>query len=228
MSIGVLRERPLHASLKRWYAEPGDGVEVPVDGFVIDLVRDDLLIEIQTKGFSGMKRKTAALLGAGHSVRIVHPIPETSWIVKVDGRGAEIDRRKSPRRGSFLDIFAELVSFPSLMDHDGLEVEALMVHQEEMRAHHQGKAWRRKGWVVEERRLVGVVDGRMIASSRDALDLLPEGLPDPFTTADLAKSARCTKRLAQQTMYCLRTAGVVQTDGKRGNAILYRSPDVGT
>jgi len=39
--IGVLRERHLHAAVKRWYAEPGDREEVPVDGYVIDLVRGD-------------------------------------------------------------------------------------------------------------------------------------------------------------------------------------------
>ena len=38
--------KPLHASLKAWYAEAGDRFEVAVDGYVIDLVRDDLLIEI--------------------------------------------------------------------------------------------------------------------------------------------------------------------------------------
>ena len=46
--IGLLNEKPLHASLKQWYARPGDRFEVAVGGFVIDIVRDDLLIEIQT------------------------------------------------------------------------------------------------------------------------------------------------------------------------------------
>jgi hypothetical protein len=71
--IGTLRERPLHASLKRWYARPGDLTEVAVDGFVIDLVRRDLLIEVQTRGFSSVRHKVAALLDRGHHVRIVHP-----------------------------------------------------------------------------------------------------------------------------------------------------------
>jgi len=41
--VGTLGEKPLHAALKRWYAEDGDHVEEPVDGFVIDLVRNGLL-----------------------------------------------------------------------------------------------------------------------------------------------------------------------------------------
>jgi hypothetical protein len=63
--IGTLREKPLHASLKKWYAGPGDLVELPVHGFVIDLVREDLLIEIQTRDFSSMKQKATTLLELG-------------------------------------------------------------------------------------------------------------------------------------------------------------------
>jgi hypothetical protein len=40
--IGTLMETSLHAALKEWYAQPGDRTEVPMDGYVIDLVRDEL------------------------------------------------------------------------------------------------------------------------------------------------------------------------------------------
>ena len=43
--IGVLREQHLHAALKEWYSEEGDLLEVGVDGFVIDLVRDALHVD---------------------------------------------------------------------------------------------------------------------------------------------------------------------------------------
>jgi hypothetical protein len=98
--IGTLREKPLHASLKRWYARPGDGIEVPVDGFVIDLVRENLLIEVQTRGFSSMKQKATALLDHGYRLRIVHPIPVDKWIVKVDADDTVLSRRRSPKHGN--------------------------------------------------------------------------------------------------------------------------------
>ena len=47
--VGLLNEKPLHASLKAWYAQPGDRFEVNVDGSVIDIVRGELLVEIQTR-----------------------------------------------------------------------------------------------------------------------------------------------------------------------------------
>jgi hypothetical protein len=220
--VGTLREKPLHASLKRWYAEDGDRVEVPVDGFVIDLVRDDLLIEIQTSGFSSMKRKLATLLDLGHRVRIVHPIPVEKWIIRVDADGTELGRRRSPKHGTAVDVFAELVSFPALVAHPGLDLEVVLILEEEERRHDPTRAWRRKGWVVEERRLVGVIDGVPLTGPADLAALLPDGLPDPFTTADLAAALGRPRRLAQQMAYCLRHADVLTPDGSQGRAVAYR------
>ena len=53
---GHVAREALHADLKRWYCQPGDTFEQPVDGFVVDVVRGDLLIEIQTRSFSSIKR----------------------------------------------------------------------------------------------------------------------------------------------------------------------------
>lgn len=219
--VGTLREKPLHAALKRWYAEPGDRVEAPVDGFVIDVVRDDVLIEIQTRGFSSMKRKLACLLDH-HPVRIVHPIPEAKWIVKLDDDGAVISRRKSPKRGAPVDVFAELVSFPELIAHPGLTLELVLTHEDEVRRFDPTRAWRRKGWVVEERRLVDIVDVMAIEGPEALAALLPHGLPASFTTADLAGALAKPRRLAQQMTYCLRAAGAIEAVGKQANAVVHR------
>ena len=220
--IGTLREKPLHASLKRWYARSDDRVEVPVDRFVVDLVRDDLLIEVQTRGFSSMKQKLADLLDLGHHVRIVHPIALNRWIVKIDADGEILSRRRSPRHGEPTDLFAELVSFPDLLGHPGLQIHLILTQEEEYRRHTPNRSWRRKGWMVVERRLIDVVDTLMISGPEDLADLLPTDLPETFTTEDLATSLGRTRRIAQQMAYCLRMAGVVTPVGKVGNAVRYR------
>ena len=61
-TIGTLNEKPLHEALKRWYAQAGDRLEVPVDGSVVDIVRGELLVEIQTRNFSAIRRKLEKLL----------------------------------------------------------------------------------------------------------------------------------------------------------------------
>ena len=220
--IGTLREKPLHASLKRWYSRSGDRIEVPVDGFVIDLVREDLLIEVQTRGFSSMKQKITTLLDLGHRVRVVHPIPIDKWIVKVDADGTVLSRRRSPRHGNPTDVFAELVSFPNLLADPRLEIDVILTNEEEYRRYTPNRSWRRKGWTIEERRLIDVVDTLLISNTDDLAALLPAGLSDPFTTADLATELGRPRRSAQQMAYCLRIADVIVAVGKRGNAVEYR------
>ena len=219
--VGTLGEKPLHAALKRWYAAPGDLVEHPVDGFVIDLVRGEQLIEIQTRSFSSMKRKATTLLDRDHAIHVVHPVACETVLVKVDEDGA-ITRRRSPKRGGVVDLFAELVSLASLLTRPALTFEVVLVRQEELRTFDATRAWRRRGWVVEERRLVEVLDRVPLGSPDDLAALLPAGLPDEFTTADLAEALGRPRRLAQQMAYCLRHAGVVQVVGKQGNASVHR------
>jgi len=217
-----LREKPLHAALKKWCAEDGDRFEANVDRYVIDVVRDDLLIEIQTRGFSSMKRKLRRLLDLGYRVRIVHPIPVTKTIVRLGDNGEILGRRRSPKHGSALDIFAELVSFPDLAAHPNLEIRVVMTAEDEYRRHEDDKAWRRNGWVVQERRLTEIEAVVDISGPADLLDLLPDGLPDRFTTADIATAAGCTRRLAQQAAYCLRHIAAIEATGTSGRAVEYR------
>ena len=79
--IGTLQERSLHASLKELYMRGDARVEVSIDGFVVDVVKDNLLIEIQTRNFAAIKKKLFSLL-KNHPVRLVYPLPKKKWIVK--------------------------------------------------------------------------------------------------------------------------------------------------
>jgi hypothetical protein len=219
--IGSLNEKPLHAALKDWYFLPGDRFEVPVDGYVIDIVRHDLLVEIQTRGFTALKRKLLALT-AEHPVRLVHPVAREKWIVKLadDGR-SRLDRRKSPKRGSYEDLFGELVSFPRLLSSPNFSLEILLIQEEELRHHDLKRGWRRRGWVTHERRLLQVVERRTFRTPADLASLLPSNLVEPFTTADLAAIMGKRRRLAQQMAYCLRELGIISSVGKRRSAFLY-------
>lgn len=226
--IGSLNEKPLHAALKEWYAQPEDEIEVKVDGYVIDIVRGNLLIEIQTGSFSNIKRKLTDL-ATRHRVRLVYPIARDKWIVKLEGDGpGQLGRRKSPKHGEFHHLFGELVSFPTLVVNPDFALEVLLVQEEEVRRHVPGRAWRRRGWVTHERRLLRVVEQRRFEGPSDLAALLPPGLPEEFTTSDLAGALRQTRRLAGKTAYCLREMGVIARVGKRRNAFLYRLAVDGT
>ena len=218
--IGLLNEKPLHASLKAWYAQPGDRFEVPVDGFVIDIVRDDRLLEIQTGSFASIKSKLATLVRS-HPIRLIYPIAQEKWIVRLaKDDGCAGTRRKSPRRGRVEDLFWNMVSIPRLISSRNLSLEVLMIREEEARRYAGRRRWRKRGWVVAERRLLEVVDRRVFDKPADWLGLLPEGL-EPFTAKDLVDALGIRLELAQKMAYSLRQARLVTLIGKRGRANLY-------
>ena len=97
----------MHAALKARYARAGDRFEVPLRGFVIDIVRPELLIEIQTSSFGAMGKKLDQLLD-DHRVLLVYPLEVETYLQR-PGRKT----RKSPTRGTLFDLFAELVSIPN-------------------------------------------------------------------------------------------------------------------
>jgi hypothetical protein len=219
--IGLLNEKPLHASLKDWYTKQGDQVEVSVNGFVIDIVQDDILVEIQTGSFSSIKSKLADLVQT-HRIRLVYPVALEKWIIKrVDDAVKDDYRRKSPKKGRVEDLFSELVSFPQLLMNPNFTVEVLLIREEEIRRFDEKQNWRRKGWGIEERRLLEVLDRKLFEGPADWRELIPESIRESFTAKELASAAGIRNPLAQKMSYCLRKAGVIELVGKKGRANLY-------
>lgn len=221
MGIGELRERSLHAQLKDWYATPRDRVEVPVEGYIIDLVRRGILIEIQTRNFWAMKAKLERLLPQ-HRVRLVHPIAEEKWIVTTDAEGQVLRRTRSPKRGGYLDLFRELVRLPTIVDHPNLALEALLVEVEELRCADGHGSWRRRGVSVRDTQLVEVRAVRRFRRGADLAALLPPALGEPFTNASLAAACRIHPSLASKATYTLRQLGALRVAGKKGRAHLFQ------
>lgn len=220
-TIGTLNEKPLHAALKKWYAQPRDLIEVPVDGFTVDIVRGDLLIEIQTANLWSIKRKLTKLLEQ-HPVRLVYPITQERWIVRQSRKGRRVlGRRKSPKRGAFESFFEEFVSIAQLLAHPGFSLQVLLIQEEQVRRFDGSRNWRRKGWKTHERRLIQVVDQQLFETPQDMLVIIPDAVPEHFTTTNLAEATGQPLWLAQKMAYCLRMMGTITVVGKRGRGILY-------
>lgn len=219
--INTYNEKSLHAALKQWYAQPGDQMEIRVDGYIIDLVRGELLVEFQTGSFGSLKRKLAVLTEK-YPVRLVFPIPLEKWIIlRQDGSSPGERRRKSPKRGRLEDVFAQLVYLPGLFLRDNFSLEILLTREEEVRRAVEKKHRRHKGWILEDRRLLSVVEQRVFYNAAELACLLPGSLGESFTARDVAKAARQPVWLAQKMVYCLRAMGAIRADGKRGRANLY-------
>ncbi len=214
----------LHQQLKRLYAVDEADQEVMVDGFRIDALARGRLVEIQCASLSAIRDKVRRLVQS-HDVVVVKPLYARKLILKRKRKRGRIEsKRYSPARQTLHDIALELVHFVSVFPHPRLTLEVLLVEVEEIRLPPDRRRWTRRPYRVEDRRLVQVVERLPLQTAADLLQLLPEKLPDPFTTEDIASLAGMPRWLAQKLGYCLRRTGAIETDGKAGNALLYRLP----
>ena len=219
IGIGLLAERSLHAGLKDYLAREGDQFEVKLGRFVIDIVRGELLIEIQTRHLYALRPKLLRLLDEGRHIHLVHPLPHERWIVREDKDGRLLSRRKSPKHATANDIFSELVRIPDLAAHPNLTLETLLIHEEQIWRDDGQGSWRRGRWSLIDRRLLGVVESRVFADPAGYLALLPP-LPEPFSNADLAAARGWNSNLAGKATYALRAMGLLAAE-KRGRANLF-------
>ena len=221
LRLKLMNEYSLHSALKNWYALPGDRFEVKIDNFIVDIVRAPLLIEIQTKNFSAIKKKLTKLLET-HEVRLVYPIPQQKWIVHVTESGAIARRRKSPKKGRLVDLFDELVRTPTLIKADNFSLEVLMIEEEEVRCNDGKGSWRRRGASIKDRRLLKVDGQTLFKNGEEFLRFLPKDLSNPFTNRELAKLNGISIHLARKITYCLRKMGAITTVGKRGRELIFK------
>jgi hypothetical protein len=224
-SIGTLTETSLHASLKTWYALPGDQAEIKVDGYFIDLVRGNQLIEFQTRNFSALRTKLADLLDK-HPVHLVYPLVKEKWVVRQSAAGELISRRRSPKHAALIEVFTELIRIPHLLGHPDFTFEVLWIICEDVWQNDGKGSWTRKYWSVIDRRLLSVSERVFFSSLADFTALLPFGWVEPFTNAELAAALRCHKNLARKITYTLLRSGELVKAGKKGNSLVYQRRSV--
>jgi hypothetical protein len=215
------RESSLHSELKKWYFLEGDDVEAKVDDFIVDIVRGDLLIEIQIANFSAIKPKLRRLLN-DHRVRLVYPNPKVKWIIhRSKTKGEMFGRRKSPKKGRLPDLFNELIRIPNLLTKENLSVEVLMIEAEEVWCNDGKGSWRRRGASVEDRKLIRVFQRKVFEHPSDFLEILPKDLAHPFSNKDLAKSLAIPVNQSRKITYTLRKIGAISLVGKNRNEMLF-------
>lgn len=216
-----MTEYSLHQEIKKYYSITGDRFEVPLGNYIIDILRENLLIEIQTKNFSAIKEKLQ-ILTKTHKVRLVYPLPELRMITYIAKDNKVIYTRKSPRKGVLVDVFRELVMIPEVIGATNFSLEILIINEEEIRCADGKGSWRRRGVSIKERRLLGINSRVLFQNKADFLRLLPESLTDSFTNNELAAKAKIPARVARQITYCYRKCGFIQVVAKRGNAFVFQ------
>ena len=221
-SIGVLKEKPLHATLKWWLDDNPDHHEIPLPcGKVADIFDGTTVTEVQTGSFSPLRKKLEVLL-PDYPVTVVHPVVRRKYLTWIHpDTGETTPARKSPRIGSFTDGGKQLIYLLPLLSHPNLTVRLVLIDAEEQRL---ADGWGNEGKRGSHRAVllpISVEDTLDLRCPADYAALIPAGLPDRFTATQFGKAAKMQGRNLNGTLKVLLDRGVITRTEKQGNAWVY-------
>ena len=216
-----MKEYSLHSEIKKVYSLPGDQFEVKLYNYIVDILRGQLIIEVQTKNFSALKGKLQTLTEK-HQVRLVYPLPEKKWITYLTKENVFVNQRKSPKKGKLTDLFRELIMISHIVGNENFSLEVLLIDEEEVRCNDGKGSWRRRGVSIKERRLLRVNSRILFQNKTDYLKILPDRLNQVFTNKELSKLAKIPVRTARQITYCLRKSDTILLAPKKGRELAFK------
>jgi len=219
--ITSYNESSLHHTLKFQYAGPGGKIEVEEGGFVADAMRrDGEYIEVQTGSFAPLKKKVKEFASHG-KVRIIHPVAAIKKIEVFADDGAFLYRRKSPKKGSFWNLFDALLYAPELPLTEGVTIEIVLAAITEIRVRDGKGAWRRKGVSIKDKELAAWQESILLEKPADYLRFIPFKKREEFTSTLLSQREDIDIWTAQKALYVLTKMKVVKRKGKKGNSWIY-------
>ncbi len=223
-SIGVLKEKPLHATLKWWLDDNPAHHEITLPcGKVADIYDGTTVTEVQTGSFTPLRKKLEVLL-PDYPVTVVHPLVRRKYVSWIDPvAGTVTEPRKSPRLGSFADGGKQLIYLLPLLSHPHLTVRLVLIDAEEqrvMKVDKKGNTYKR----FSHRAVLlplSVEDTLDLCCPADYAALIPAGLPATFTAAQFGKAVKMQGRNLNGTLKVLLDRGVITRTEKQGNAWIY-------
>ena len=221
-SIGVLKEKPLHAIFKWWLDDNPDHHEISLPcGKVADIFDGTTVTEVQTGSFSPLRKKLEVLLPE-YAVTVVHPVVRRKYLTWIDPEtGEATPPRKCPRVGSFADGGKELIYLLPLLSHPNLTVKLVLIDAEEQRL---ADGWGNSGKRGSHRAVLlplSVEGVHTLHAPADYAALIPATLPDTFTAQQFGKAVKMQGRNLNGTLKVLLDRGVLKRETKEGNAWIY-------
>lgn len=213
-SIGTYQEYSLHEDLKHHYTSLSGETEVRIENYIIDVVNNNHLIEIQTRNFSQIREKLKNLLQKGFEVTLVHPIYEEKvFRSKIEDR---VSLRTSPKRDNLLTSFNELVYIPELFLYPNFSLDIVFTKIEIQRKKIKNK------YKTEDKKLLEIKRIMKFSSIEDLLFILPYDLQLRMSTKSLMQRLGITYPLASKIIYFFVKTNVLKMIEKESNLKIYQ------
>ena len=221
-SIGTKQEKTLHQIIKYYLTLDESKHEVSIDKKIVDIYINNQIYEIQTQGFDKLRSKLEALL-LNYKVTIVYPIPYIKQIYLINEYGEIISNRKSPKKGSVLEIFKELYKIKSYLKNDNLKFKIIMFNSDEYRDQIPKKHVRSKGYKRNDQIVSEIIKEYDINKEYSLVNLLDDlNLPEVFTTEDVRKKGKVSKKTSSLVLNILSYLGYVEKIGAKNRYNVYK------
>ncbi len=154
---------------------------------------------------------------------VIHPISVVKKIYWLNQEtGAITGGRCSPKKGNAYDVFRELYKIRPYLQNPNLSIHIFLMDMEEYKVRGGYGKDKKRGSFRYDRLPGNLRDIVRIETKEDYRCFLPDGLPELFTSLDMAKCSHISRSTAQTCLLILRDLGIVELVGKRGRANLHK------
>ena len=221
LGIGTLSEKTVHAVLKKYLVPNEKCHEIKCGRYVADILIDGEIMEIQTANFNRLRDKLKEFL-KDKEVTIVYPIPHIKWLIWIDEKTGELsEKRRSPKKGSYYEVFHELYKIKMFLKASNLHFRLILIDVEEYRLLNGYSLDKKRGSHRYDRIPVELVEDKLLNNKEDFKELVPEELQEPFTVKMFQKATKLSLKKAGTAVNVLAHLGVIKQVGKEKNAYLY-------
>lgn len=228
-SVGTQNEKILHAVLKNYYAPFADEQEIKIGGYFADAVCEDGIFEIQTRALYKLKDKLRELLQYSR-VTVVYPAACALGTIYISEDSGEIIKETPMRNmNSLLKIFEELYSIREFLNDENLKIIIARLKLQK-RVYFRGgelpdmKSRSARKKLRIEKMPLEFCEEIILENTADYAKFFPSSplpaLSNEFTKKEFAKAVG--ESASSLRLEVLRTVGVIEQTGKKGNANIYK------
>jgi len=224
-NIGTYKEKSVHLALKMFFEPDPSLREVPVGRYIADIRNSTGIHEIQTSGFSSIRRKLEAYLSDDSvgAVELIHPIISRRRVKWVDPISGEVLKDYvSPRRIKEAEIFKELLYLGDSLRSKKLSFTIVSLSCEEIRLMDGIDKTRRRRATRVDTVPVELLNIRRFSTATEMAVLFPYNDGDTFTAEEIRKFLRAPGRNGWAAMKVLEELGIAERIGTEGRRIIYK------
>ena len=184
--INTYNQTQLHQTLKDLYSGEDAVQEVAVEGFICDIYDKGRIIEIQTSKLSALKNKLEKLLPQ-HPIQVIYPIVQNAFILMLNADGSKRSYRKSPKHGSFYQIFKEVSGLISSLEHPNLTITVLYIDCEVIKIDDKKGRSRYKNPRIIDKKLIKINRQDHLHGIDSFIAPFINNIPECFISSDIRK-----------------------------------------